>query len=96
MEMPAWLTIELALIPVFLAAMAGLVWMVRLEAQGRNNTKGVKRSDVHIREGQDVKVDIGVLKNDVGHIKEDNREMKVDIREIKQMMSDRWSYGDRK
>ena len=92
---PTWLTIELALVPVFLAAMSGLVWLVRLEAQSRNNTKGVQRSDDHIKEGQDVKVDIGVLKNDLIHIQEDNQEIKEDIREIKKMMFDRWSRKER-
>ena len=93
--MPAWLTIELALIPVFLVAMAGLVWLVRQGALIRNNAKGIKRSDLHIREGQDVKRDIAVLQNDVTYIKEDNREIKEDIREIKKMLIDRWSHrGD--
>ena len=90
--MPVWLTIELMLIPVVITAMGGLVWMVRLEAQSRNNTKGVKRADQHIKEGQDVKVDIGVLQNDVTHL----QEMKEDIREIKKMMMDRWVNGERK
>ena len=86
--MPTWLTVELALIPVFLAAMSVLVWIVRLEAQSRNNSRGIKRSDDHIREGQDVKIDIGVLKNDVSNIKEN-------IREIKQMLIDGRSHKDR-
>ena len=86
--MPAWLTIELALIPVFLAAMSGLVWLVRLESQSRNNSKGIQRSDRHIKEGQDVKIDIGVLKNDINHIKED-------IRDIKKMMLGEWSHTER-
>ena len=90
--MPVWLTIELMLIPVVITAMGGLVWMVRLEAQSRNNTKGVKRADLHIKEGQAVKVDIGVLQNDVTHL----QEMKEDIREIKKMMLDRWVNGERK
>lgn len=81
--MPTWLSIELALIPVLLSAMSGLVWLVRLEAQSRSNTKGVHRSDNHIHEGADVKSDIAVLKNDTSHIKED-------IRDIKTMMTNGW------
>ena len=86
---PTWLSVELAVIPVFLAFISVLVWMVRLEAQGRNNSRGVQRADDHIREGQDVKVDIGVLKNDISNIK-------GDIRDIKRMMIDGWSQGGRR
>ena len=76
------------LLPVLLSAVLGLVWLVRLEARGVSNSRGVQRSDDHIREGQDVKVDIGILKNDVAHNTEDQREIKDDIREIKRMMAE--------
>ena len=35
--MPTWLTVELALIPVVLAGLAGIVWLVRLEGSVKHN-----------------------------------------------------------
>lgn len=88
--MSTWLTIELALIPTLLSALGGLVWLVRLEAQGKNNAAGIQRSDEHIQEGTEVRVDIGVLKNDVASIKEDHKEdygeIRADIRAIKEVL----------
>ena len=40
--MPTWLTIELALIPVVLAALSGLVWLVRLEAGVKHNRETLR------------------------------------------------------
>ena len=63
----------------------GLVWLVRLEARSLSNARGVQRADEHIKEGVNVKLDIGVLKNDTAHIKED-------IREIKDMLAAGWPH----
>ena len=38
---PTWLTIELALIPVLLAGISGLIWLVRLEAAVKTNREGL-------------------------------------------------------
>ena len=47
---PAWLSIELALIPVVMAAMSGLVWLVRLEgavkALKERATRQVQHNDL--------------------------------------------------
>ena len=48
--MPTWLTIELALIPVVLAGLAGLVWLVRLEAGVKQNKENDKLNKENMKE----------------------------------------------
>ena len=43
--MPTWLTIELGLIPVVLAGLSGLVWLVRLEAVHEAKQRDPERDD---------------------------------------------------
>ena len=42
--MPTWLSIELALIPVVLAGLSGVVWLVRLEAGVKQNRETLKET----------------------------------------------------
>ena len=60
--MPEWLEVELALIPVALAALGGLIWLIRLEAQGHQNRdtladmKVTRREDRKRRQEHDDKL----------------------------------------
>ena len=47
---PTWLTIELALIPVVLAGLSGLVWLVRLEAGVKQNRENVRQNREDLKE----------------------------------------------
>ena len=72
------------LIAILVPLTLGLVWLVRLESRTLSNMRGIQRSDKHIEEGQDVKIDIGVLKTNIVDIKED-------IHEIKKIMAKHWN-----
>ena len=64
------------LLSILAPAIVVVVWLVRLESRTQSNTRGVERSDSHINEGTNIKLDIGTLKSDVKNIKENISEIK--------------------
>ena len=46
--LPEWLQIELAFIPVFMAGLGGLIWLMRMEGMVKQNSHGVEGNAIRL------------------------------------------------